>query len=161
MGLVPHRVTALARFAIPTLTRVNNPVNRAACYNPHMNEDLDEKRYESRIRDKRLWEAIGKRLRRARGKMGLSVEDLAPMVDLAPQTIYRLEIGLTGTTISRLLEFCKVLGLDIAELLGVAEDDTTRLRLAFRGRHLTEEQLRQIVAYADDLTRQGPTTTTE
>lgn len=117
-----------------------------------MSNDLEDKKWEQRIRDKRLWEAIGKRIRVARHHKGLSVEELAPMVGLVPQTIYRMEIGVVGTTLTRLLDICKVLDIDIAELLGVADNDSTQLRLAMRGRHLTPEQLGQLIELVQKLT---------
>lgn len=115
-----------------------------------MNEEQAERRWEDRVRDKRMWEAIGRRIRKARIVKGISVEDLSELVNLGPAAIYRLEIGATSTTISRLVEIARVLDLDVAELLGTEEEDAARLRLAFRGHHLTPEQVDELLHFADE-----------
>lgn len=115
-----------------------------------MNEEQAEKRWEDRIRDKRMWEAVGRRIRNARIGKGISVEDLSELVNLGPAAIYRLEIGATSTTISRLVEIARVLDLDVAELLGTEEEEAARLRIAFRGRRLTPEQVDELLRFAEE-----------
>jgi len=116
-------------------------------------DEKEAKRWDDRIKERRLWEAIGKRIREARQNKELTVEELSGLVDLVPQTLYRIEVGVSGTTITKLQRFCDVLDLDIAELLGMADNESTQLRLAARGWHLTPEQLQKLIEYGEGLTK--------
>jgi len=65
-------------------------------------DEKEAKRWDDRIKERRLWEAIGKRIREARQNKELTVEELSGLVDLVPQTLYRIEVGVSGTTITKL-----------------------------------------------------------
>lgn len=114
-----------------------------------MTEEEAERRLRERMRERRIWEEIGYRIRRARIARGMSVDELAAKVGVTTATLYRIEVGVTGTTMSHLRDFAQALGLDLADLVEAEDSTMARLRVAFRGRELTPEQVEELVRYAD------------
>lgn len=125
------------------------------CYSDTMSgmtDDEAERRLKDRARERRVWEEIGHRIRRARIARDMSVEELAVAVGLSTPAVYRLEVGVLGTTISRLRDFARILQLDLVDLIDGSDDvdATASLRVAFRGKHLTPEQVDELVRYAEE-----------
>lgn len=62
-------------------------------------------------------EEIGRRVRDARDKKGISQEKLAELVDLSLSSISRLETGRTMVSVEKLLRIADALNVGIDELL--------------------------------------------
>lgn len=61
---------------------------------------------------------FAKRLKLARQATGLTVEQLAEILDMSPKTIWHLESGEKGTSISTLINLCNTLKVSPDYLLG-------------------------------------------
>lgn len=68
--------------------------------------------------DLELNELIGKNLKEARERRGLTVRQLEALTGVKYQQISRYEHGKTGITAETLDKFARVLGVNIAQLLG-------------------------------------------
>lgn len=67
---------------------------------------------------------IGKRIKERRLELGLSAEDLAPMVGLSPATIYRYENGdIKKVNTNKLQPFAKALRTTESYLMGWQEEN--------------------------------------
>ena len=108
-----------------------------------------ERRLQSRLKERHLWERIGHRIRQRRIGLDMSVEELAEKVDLGVNAIYRIEVGVLGTVLNRLQDFADALQMDLIELIEEEPDPTVMaLRAAFRGIPLTPEQVEETARYA-------------
>lgn len=65
---------------------------------------------------KRLEERFGEAVKKKRKALGISVEDLAQMVDVTPRYIYKIEAGERMPRMDVALRIIVVLGIDIKEL---------------------------------------------
>ena len=65
---------------------------------------------------KRLEERFGEAVKTKRKVLGISVEDLAQMVDVTPRYIYKIEAGERMPRMDVALRIIVVLGIEIKEL---------------------------------------------
>ena len=92
---------------------------------------------------------IGRQVRFYRKRMGMSVEVLADRVGVASTQIVRLELGQTGTSLSRLKRIADVLGVHMRDLMPPDDKPSEDfLELAFRGSGLTVEETQKVLEYA-------------
>jgi transcriptional regulator with XRE-family HTH domain len=117
-------------------------------------EEEAERRFRERVRERQIWEQIGYRIRRARIAKGMSVDELAGKVGVSAPTLYRIEVGVMGTTMGHLKDLAQALGLGLADLVDPDDPTMARLRIAFRGRDLTPQQVDELLRYAQE--RFGP-----
>lgn len=74
---------------------------------------------------------IGSRIRERRLEVGMSQETLAEKAGISPNTVSRIEGGLTAMSIEIFRELVQILGLDAGDLLchaGVSEDGERNAR---------------------------------
>lgn len=64
---------------------------------------------------------LGERLRARREALGLSQQDVADRMDVAPSTVQRAEAGTLNATVETLFAHCSALELPIATLVGGEE----------------------------------------
>ncbi len=135
------RISSLART---TLVWYDLPMGR-------ISPDEAERRLQSRLKERHLWERIGHRIRQRRIALDMSVEELAEKVGLGVNAIYRIEVGVLGTVLNRLQDFANALQMDLIELVEEEPDPTlVALRAAFRGMPLTPEQIEEMARYAHE-----------
>lgn len=65
---------------------------------------------------------FGSKLKEARIKKGLTQEQFAEMIEMSPKTIWHIESGNKGTTLSALLVMCKALDINPSDLLSADLD---------------------------------------
>ncbi|MFA6057523.1 MAG: helix-turn-helix transcriptional regulator [Taibaiella sp.] len=66
---------------------------------------------------KELLKALGKRIKDIRTEKDLTLKELAHKIDKEPQSIHRLETGGVNPSYLYLLDICRGLDIDVAELL--------------------------------------------
>ena len=84
----------------------------------------------------------------------MSVDKLASEVGVVRQQIVRLEAGLGGTTLPRLVAIATVLGVSIEDIVSSLSPDRTQDNpgaMAFRGHGLTPEEMKQVLDYIEFL----------
>jgi transcriptional regulator with XRE-family HTH domain len=62
-------------------------------------------------------EIIGGRLRTARNAAAMSLEELAARVNISPQQLYKYESGANRITVSRLIEICDAMAIELDAVL--------------------------------------------
>ncbi len=81
----------------------------------------------------------------------MSVDKLAAQVGVVRQQIVRLEAGLVGTTLPRLMAIAEALGVTLEDLIRpVGSNSSTGERpveMAFRGKGLSAEEMEQVLDY--------------
>jgi len=116
-----------------------------------MNDDLRE----HRIAGNRKWIDIGVRLSTLRRASGQSVQEVADLVDMAPVTVYRLEMGAATTTVLNLNRLAQLYGVSLDFVVNGPDEKESELdyRIAaeFRGKNLTDDQLQQVKLFTDFL----------
>ncbi len=101
-----------------------------------------------------IWKRIGQRVRTLRRSQKMSVDALAVAVDVARNQIVRLEAGLGGTTVPRLVAIASALGVHIEDLVGGVADEATSERqsiIGFRGHGLTPDEAEKVLDYIEFL----------
>jgi transcriptional regulator with XRE-family HTH domain len=102
-------------------------------------------------REQRIWKSIGQTIRTIRRSQNLSVDKLASQVGVVRQQIVRLEAGLGGTTVPRLLAIADALGVTLEDLIrpiasqGASSDRP--VEMAFRGKGLSAEEMEKVLDY--------------
>lgn len=66
---------------------------------------------------KELLKALGKRIKDIRTEKDLTLKEIAHKIDKDPQSVHRLEIGGVNPSYLYLLDICRGLDVDIADLL--------------------------------------------
>lgn len=61
---------------------------------------------------------LGKRVKAIRNKKGLTLKELSYSIGKDPQSIHRLEMGDVNPSYLYLLDVCKGLEIDVADLIG-------------------------------------------
>lgn len=99
---------------------------------------------------------IGKRIKDRRIELGLSAEDLAPLVGLSPATIYRYENGdIKKVNTTKLQPFARALKTTEAYLMGWSADSADMdLQLYSTGKSFSEEAM-SFAAKFDKLSEYG------
>lgn len=66
---------------------------------------------------------LGEKIKEARRQLGLSQTELGSSVGITFQQVQKYESGRNRMTVARVLQFCRTLKIDVAELLsGVPKD---------------------------------------
>ncbi len=105
-------------------------------------------------REQRVWKRIGQTIRTIRRGRQMSVDKLAETVGVVRQQIVRLEAGLGGTTVPRLMAIADALDVTVEDLI---RGSTTKpgsegpMEMAFRGRGLTPEEMQKVLEYIEFL----------
>lgn len=100
--------------------------------------------------------SIGRRIKIARVKAGLTQEQLAAQADRTPETISNLERGATLPSLESLLKLCRLLSVPVSEILDEPgtgpRRSSSRLeletRLTVAAARLSDGGLRQLIAHA-------------
>ena len=95
---------------------------------------------------------VGKRIREVREARGMTLHQLGRAVGLTWQQVQRIETGVSQLNIPRLTTFAQALGVPVSELLteGPETVDVTPEHY-FRNMGMTEEEVRNVLEYADFL----------
>lgn len=91
---------------------------------------------------------LGGRIKELRKLRGLTQEVLAEQVEISPQYLSRLEVGLQSASIETLANLAKALNVDLSELCDSAHQGTVReLHHTLRNliREADEQKLRLVV----------------
>lgn len=67
--------------------------------------------------EKQYLKAVGQKIKSIRESQGISVQDLAKMVEISRMQLYRVEDGENPTSILVLRRISKVLGIALSELV--------------------------------------------
>ncbi|HEY9177512.1 MAG TPA: helix-turn-helix transcriptional regulator [Flavipsychrobacter sp.] len=70
----------------------------------------------NKIQRRRL-KKLGERIKALRMEKGMTLKDLAHSIGKDPQSISRVELGLSNPTFVYLTEVCEGLGIEVSELL--------------------------------------------
>lgn len=108
-------------------------------------------------REQAIWKKIGQTIRTLRRSRHMSVDKLANDVGVVRQQIVRLEAGLGGTTLPRLVSIATALGVRIEDLVSVVpngERSGSPTEMAFRGHGLTPEEMEKVLDYIEFLEHQ-------
>lgn len=88
----------------------------------------------------------------------MSVDKLATQVGVVRQQIVRLEAGLGGTTLPRLLAIAKTLNVALEDLIRPIDASPAAsdrpIEMAFRGKGLTSEEMDKVLEYIEFLEHQ-------
>ncbi len=109
-------------------------------------------------REEYIWKHIGQTIRAIRRSRKMSVDKLANEVGVVRTQIVRLEAGLVGTTLPRLMAIADALGVSVEDLIRPiaskpAENDRS-IEVAFRGKGLTAEEIEKVFEYIEFLEHQ-------
>lgn len=100
------------------------------------------------------WENIGANIRTMRRSRGLTIEDLACVLDIAPGFLGLVERGTRGVSIANLNKICEFFGVTLETLVKeqvkaepyVAEEDALKSKVRYLAFSLTEEEIKVIVS---------------
>lgn len=91
--------------------------------------------------------SVGRNIRVYRQRLGITPEELADRVGISPAQMARIELGVTGSPLTRLHLIAKVLGVDMRDLFPTQSDDSDRLQTALRDTGLTDSDVRRVMSF--------------
>jgi transcriptional regulator with XRE-family HTH domain len=98
---------------------------------------------------------VGRRIRELRRARGLTQAQLGQLVHLTWQQVQRYERGTATLSLLRLVAFADALGMPVSKLVSAgAHTADVSPATYFRNQVLTEEDVQQVLEYAEFLRRQ-------
>lgn len=98
----------------------------------------------SKLENKKLCEAVGKRMRELRTELAISQNDLAALADLHNSIIGKIERGLTNPKLDTLTRIAKALDTNVSDLTAHVTNDllSPKTRERISAKDLIEERRR-------------------
>ena len=102
------------------------------------------------------WKNIGTNIRLLRKSRGLTIEDLACVLDIAPGFLGLVERGTRGVSLANLARICTFFNVTLDQLIKgrveavpyVADEDSLRVKVNDLAFSLTEEEIKVITSNA-------------